>query len=271
MQHCVLSEGLSELGKQLGRDIHLLFATSHSMAPWSVPRSLASAGEDYSRSRFDRARTRLDRPNATSYEIAWEELSCENGLPYPSSANLAVKLWEGPLSLSLSEVDISVAGEIDGWLALPEVRARLASNPGNELRVGDWRDTFAAKFGNPSGVRAIYAEMDPMRFEHHAMEMCSRDNRAVVYVEDLETIAIAFNETNIPVVLQMSSFSANNNNPHRIVEPVISTVLGRAAFCLRGRVEADGNMICLVYARNLDLWEDPQELQRRYSQWAALI
>src|SRR5207253_11262275 len=131
-------EGLNELGRQLGgRDIPIQFATSHSMAPWSVPRYLNSPGQDYSRRLFDRARTRLDRPDATIYERAWAALSCRDGLPYPSSSALALQVWEGPLSLIMCEVDDAVAAEIRGWLAQPEVRLRLASSPGTGLHHGD--------------------------------------------------------------------------------------------------------------------------------------
>jgi hypothetical protein len=271
MQHWVLSEILAALGEQPGgRNRLLLFGTTHSMAPWSVPRQ-RNPGQDYSRPRFDRARTRLGRAGASAYEQAWAALSCRGGLPYPSSAVFALHLWEGLLSFVLCEDSKTVANEIAGWLALPEVRNRLASDAATELHRGDWRGRFAVPFGDPPGVKVVYVEMDPMRFEHHGRQQGGGDNAATLYAEDLPTITAAFAATHVPVALQVSSFSANNINPHQVVEASLSAGLGQAGFQLQGRVEADGNMISLVYSRGLALWQAPELLDRRFAEWAQSV
>ena len=92
-----------------------------------------------------------------------------------------------------------------------------------------------------------------MRFEHHPRQQGGGNRDDALYGEDLPTITAAFADTRIPVVLQISSYSANNTNPHQVVETVISAELGQAGFGLRGKVVADGNMISLVYSRGVAL------------------
>jgi len=262
MQHWVLAETVMELQRHVGMDDRLLLVTSHSMAPWSVPSELTKPSSGDTRPQFDRARLRLSAP-ASPYEKAWAALSLYRaGLPYPSSAMLTRELWTGPLSVTLCEADGGVADEIAGWLSLPETRAQFQG----ELCRGDWR------FRLQDGIRtadagALFIEMDPMRFEHHPPPN-GRDDRAVLFPEDLALLVHAVAGVEEPVVVQISSFSANNNNPHRLTEPVIVDVLAQGGFVQMGRAEANGNMMSVVFGRGVELWtEDTQSLEQRFSEW----
>jgi len=174
--------------------------------------------------------------------------------------------WKGDLSLLLCEVDNSVANEIAAWLSLPEVSRKISPKL---LFRGDWRAKFRKNpFLNWAGD-VLFVELDPMRFEHNPPEQCSRDNRAVFYREDWEVVLTALQHVKTPCVIQFSTFSANNNNPHRITEPIITENLVNAGFQKYARVEADGNMMSLVYARGVDLWVNTESLHDRFLFWLS--
>lgn len=261
MQHWVLAESLSELQRHLPTNAHLIFVASHSMAPWSVPRELPHPNAGETRPQFDRARLGLGAP-VSCYEEAWSALSCRAGLPYPSSALFAREVWSGPLAVTLCEANDDTADEIAGWLSLPETQARILG----ELCRGDWRARFEQGI-DATGANAIFIEMDPMRFEHNPQPI-GRADRAVLFAEDLELVVEAVQGIEQPVVVQISSFSANNNNPHHLTEPVIVEALARGGFVRMGRAEANGNMMSLVFGRNVGLWDgDAQPLAFRFSEW----
>jgi hypothetical protein len=61
MQHWTLAETLAELRNQFDEESHLLFVTSHSMAPWSVPRKLVRTTSTETRRPFEGAATAARR------------------------------------------------------------------------------------------------------------------------------------------------------------------------------------------------------------------
>lgn len=262
MQHWVLAEVIHRLAEPdllPAKQVHLLLVTTHSMAPWSVPRAQA----DYA---FNAARRREPARRNSHYESAWHGLSVRQGVPYPSSAALAVKIWPSErrrLSLLLCENDRSVADEIEGWLALPEIAENV---PHRVLHRGDWRARFSQPLAMSSPLPdAIFIEMDPMRFESHPP---AHAEGATLYAADLRTIVTNLeNLRGVPTVLQNSSFSANNNNPHDIVAAVVDGILAPADFVLQARVEADGNMISLVYSTDLHLWDRAEDLNAIFHAW----
>jgi hypothetical protein len=234
------------------------------MAPWSVPRKLDKETQDYSRHIFDRVRSRPIGGRTSAYEQAWHSLSPNSGLPYPSSALLATKVWRGDLSLLLCEKDQSVQNEISGWIHLPDVISRLSRR---KLFRGDWRAKFHQ---DPFRVRkeeVLMIELDPMRFEHNEPAQCKRDDRAVFYIEDLDVVVNALTRSSDRTVIQFSSFSANNNNPHEIIEPIISDAFEIVGLELQAKVIADGNMISLVYSHNVALWEHAMLLGNQFLNW----
>lgn len=270
MQHWVLCEILDELSR---RDLnHLLLACTHSMAPWSVmepvdydnPRSTKL----HRRRRFDHVRSRLGVRPMSHYERAWGALSSQQGLPYPSSAVFASYLWPAKLSLLLCEYESSVADEIRSWLSLPEVKDGLAQKA---LHEGDWRTGLVQEAIARFEYDVLVIELDPMQFEHHSPEECSRNNTANLYPEDLELIVRALASSNVPVVVQVSSYDVNNNNPHPVTEPMITQLLAAGGFQLAARVKGDDLMFSHVYCRNVSLWQSSDALNRRYVNWLPMV
>jgi len=86
-------------------------------------------------------------------------------------------------------------------------------------------------------------------------------------VEDLDVIGKTFSAVAGPILLQISSYSANNGNPHDVVEESISGVLARYGFDCRARVEADGNMISLMYTRKVSPSRTVLRLGEKFKKW----
>ncbi|MDP9122456.1 MAG: hypothetical protein M3O15_13995 [Acidobacteriota bacterium] len=263
LQHFVLMETLGAIRQRFSKH-HLLFVASHAMAPWSVPSRRDGRGNG--EHTFDLARLHLDRACATDYERVWLRLSAAHGLPYPCSAAFVVEAWNGQVSLLLCESDPGIAAEIKAWLVLPEINWRLA---GRELYEGDWRIRFSAATKNEADL--IYVEMDPMRFERHDAATCRR-TPASLYPEDLETVSRAF-ESDRPTLVQITSYTANNDNPHDKVEQTISCNLMREGFSLLERVKADGHMVSFVYGRNVAPWppSDAPPPNQKFHAWLEAI
>ncbi len=261
MQHWVLCDVLERLAQVSPK--HLLFVCSHSMAPWSVP--VHRDKKDACRNVFDEARRRLAESRASLYEKAWDDLDVAGGLPYPSSAVFAQKVWSGPLSLMLCEKEAHVFAEIEGWCSTLEMRNRCKT-----IRVHkeDWREAFEA--GLPTNdCDLIFIEMDPMRFECNGPERCARQGKEdTLFPEDLYLVGDAIRATDKPVVLQISSYSSQNDNAVSKVEKTIIDHLRDDKFVLDGRATVgDGQMISLVLCRGIQLYPHPYELGSAFDKW----
>lgn len=262
MQHWTLCEVLKRLSAEPLKHLH--FITTHSMAPWSVPAHLDRRSKNDPRTHFDAARQRLPLANPCVYEAIWHELAPNKGLPYPSSALFATRAWQKGLSLILCEFDTRTADEIEGWLRTPEIQTRC---PQATLHEGDWRTLLGQPLVLAQGTDVVLIECDPYRFERNGPDRCSRRNRGVVFPEDLTLLAQAANGLQVPIVVQISSYLANNDNGHQYTVSCITDALQPAGFVLQGQVEADGNMISLVYARSIALWNAPALLGQQFSVW----
>jgi hypothetical protein len=254
MQHWVLCEVLCRLERQ--GFAHLFLVCTHSMAPGSVPES----GED---EKFHTARGRIKNDRPSAYEEAWFSLSPSDGLPYPSSAMFAQHIWQKGLSMLLCEANPAVADEINGWLETPAMQARLRQQ---RLSRGDWRLAFVNPFVT-GDADVLLIEMDPMRFEHHPPNECARTNRAVLFSEDVDLVTASLDGLTLPVMLQISSFSANNGNSHPIVEKTITTRLAGRGFNLLGRAMVGGQMLSLVFGRDISLFATPSDLETDFATW----
>lgn len=92
LQHWVLCELLHRLGQQDFKQ--LLFASTHGMAPWSVPERREDEARNHCRQAFHTARRRIENERLSVYEAAWFSLSVADGLPYPSSGMFAQYVWQ---------------------------------------------------------------------------------------------------------------------------------------------------------------------------------
>jgi hypothetical protein len=110
-----------------------------------------------------------------------------------------------------------------------------------------------------------------MRFEHHPPDQCSRADRAVLFPEDIEWVRAAVEGLTVPVVIQISSFSANNGNPHHVVEATIVNSLAPAGFVLERRIKVGGQMLSLFLSRGITVFGQSDQPEAVFDAWLAGI
>jgi hypothetical protein len=245
MQHWVFSEALSRIS-DLAHE-HPLLVCTHSMSPKSA---VSSADRHF---KLACGRLKKDQDQHSHYEMAWRALTNDTGQPYPNSAALAVEIWKRKLSVLLCEFDSGRAQEIKDWLGSREIAPRL---DWKECHQGDWRKRIELEITYPSSVDVLYIEQDPMVFSCSSLTKPTSRQRANVYPCDIRLLFLALRQVRLPIVYQLSSFSANGGNTHEATIPVLDKLLTEEQFVLEARVAPDGNMISHVYSRGLSsrLW-----------------
>ncbi len=262
MQHWTLCECLLRLRSNYS-SLHLV--TTHSMAPWSVPvRKDVMGGCSAT---FLRAGRRLRSLQAPSqYESAWESLSVEKGIPYPSSIVFATEVWKEKLSVSLCEADPRTADEIDGWLGSPQQQDRFEHSV---LLRGDWRSSLANPLLFRNDVECIYFEMDPMRYDTRSQSNRKSTNPANLYPDDIEKV-IQHLPSTIPVILQISSFSTQNNIiPLNNQRQSLEGLLQPAGFSLHSEVKVLQQMASFVFIKECKL--QASDLGTSFTKWLGGI
>lgn len=245
MQHWTLCECLTRLQSHYD-DLH--FVTTHSMAPWAIPDRKAPSD----RSVFLQAGARLERLASPSpYEAAWQELSVCEGLPYPSSAVFASHVWQKSMTVALCENEPRTADEINGWLATPQVQTKLQHSA---LLPGDWRSSFA----NPDLLRTtsecMYIEMDPMRYDTRGPNDRKSKEMASLYPDDIELVAQRLATVSTPIVLQVSSFSTQNNIiPLDSQRQSLVGIVQPAGFALENEIRVGMQMASFVFIKSCRL------------------
>lgn len=92
---------------------------------------------------------------------------------------------------------------------------------------------------------------------------------ATIYPEDLTLLARSLGAEDRPLLLQLSSFSAQNGNSPKVIEASVRGVLEPHRFVFRDWVAVDGQMVSLVLARNLTVAGG--SLQPDFTEWISGI
>jgi len=253
LQHWVLVELIGLLRKEaqpLGR---LCFFDAHAMSPFAV----RSANPGQTGPEFDIVAANLPGQRS-AYEQAWHELS-QGRIQYPSSAVFVQHLWQRSLHMVLCEADELTANDIAEWQrTLP---ARIVA----ELHRGDWRSRLNQ--GLPSDASAYLFSFDPYRFDRHGPPATL--NPGNMYPTDIEHVgaaALALEKEGAPIVLQLSTYSANNANRQTDVVSTIEPLLKTAGLELAANVRADGQMMSMVFTRNIPTVVGAG-LEQRFAAW----
>jgi hypothetical protein len=252
LQHWVLAELVLLLRDSAQAPGMLCFIDAHAMSPYAIRNE--SPGQ--TASDFDRVAGRLPG-QSTEYERAWHALSCEARCRYPSSAAFVRHLWRGPMHLVLCEADEPTANEIAEW------QQRLGPETSVELYRGDWRVRFRQDF--PEGSAAYLLSFDPYMIDRHSPRHSPKLGN--MWPGDILRAGNAvLGLSDCPIVLQLSTYSANHANSQEDVIAIVEPILAAAGLELAARVRADGNMMSLVFSRDAPLIRDAQ-LPQRFTAW----
>ena len=263
MQHWTLCELLVTAGRHNTRGLN--FIDAHAMAPLATDRRRRDP-------LFDRARDRLPGQPGSAYERAWHHLD-PNGVGYPNSAAFVNAVWERDLSLLLCEIDDATCKVLAPWLQCVDKTENCRAA---KLFRGDWRNRFAE--GLPSPVEAGLADgaltlvtFDPNMYNRH--QGVANQNPRNLYPQDVKIAMRAMDRLEGGVLLQLSTYSANYANSQGDVIQSLREILESKsnAFKLTAQVRVNGNMMSLVYARNVSWDAELTDLPGRFTAWLAAV
>ena len=251
MQHWTLCELLTIANKHA---MGLSFIDAHAMAP------LARERDDkpgYSRPLFDRVRAGL--PGQSVYEQAWRCLVREEE-GYPNSAAFVEKVWKGKVSMLLCEKDKSTVTDLKVW---------AQSRAGVEIAEGDWRKRFeeglpsASEVGLTDGSLTLVS-FDPYMYNRHQVATPKKGN---LYPDDIELALRAVGSLKGEILIQLSTYSVNDDNPQGAVISSVNSILAGDAFTLAAVVWVNRETMSLVYSRDVSWSAELADLPDRFTKW----
>ena len=259
MQHWTLCEILRIAN---GHATGLNYIDAHAMAPWATERTGTSDV-------FDSVRNSLPGQEST-YERAWRRLAVGKREGYPSSAAFVRAIWQGDYALLLCETDTETADAIEHWLI------DIGHAPGlkdAEIFDGEWQERFSSEMPQPSSVGApsdvlTLVSFDPCivsrRWANGSPNAPDTEN---VYLQDLEGALRALGQIRGGVLIQLSTYSASDDNPQGAVIASANELMVSFGFTLAAVVRVDGAMMSLVYERGLAWVAELSDLPSRFAEW----
>ena len=253
MQHWVLCETLMIARRHCD---DLTFIDAHSMAPRAMQRTESRGA---SRQTFDTVFVQLPGQES-AYEKAWKRLSPEPGT-YPNSARFVTHLWPHAdiASMLLCENNPESVLPLRQW-------ARENEDLGVEIAFEDWRHRFQSRL--PVEGDLAFVSFDPDMFNRHQPKATNPRN---MYPSDLSLIVEATNGCKGGVLLQLSTYSANNDNSQNEVIECISAGLRSGGLRLAACIRFDGNMMSLIYQRDVEFSDELSDLPDRFAGWIKNI
>jgi hypothetical protein len=251
LQHWVLCEVLSACQNYHER---LGFIDAHAMAPFAC----RHPKRDTSSSLFDAVAGRL--PGAQSlYERTWLRLA-PNAHEYPNSASFVTAAWRGRFAMLLCESHPRTVERLERWAA---VARHFPGCEGIEVAPGDWRGQLDGPLVPSSDLH--YLSFDPYMFDRHG----STRNFGNMVPADLDRLAAILDRMSGSVVVQLSTYSANNDNAQAEVSEVVISRLASAELQKVALVRVNGNMMSLVFVRDVDemVAEAAARLSARFEAW----
>ena len=227
MQHWTLCELLAVARKHASG---LNFIDAHTMAP--LARENKRKDDP-----FARVQCGLQSHPVSVYERAWHELAPNGG--YPNSAAFVEKVWKGDFSLLLCEADSTTITEIRPWLDQIDKSARCKNA---ELFSGDWRKRFGNGLPTPSEVGLADGPLTLVSFDPYMYNRrlgVKTRNGGNLYAEDIELALNVMNGLGGGVLIQLSTYGTNDNNPQGAVISSVNAIMAERAFTLCGVVWAN--------------------------------
>ena len=240
MQHWTLCEILTVAQRHTSG---LSYVDAHAMAPMARRRNDECQTFDH---------VLNGKREESIYEQAWRRLALGGSEPgYPNSAALVQDLWKGRVDMLLCEKDPAAVAALRTW---------AHDRNGVTVAGGDWRDTFEK--GLPNAPLTLVS-FDPYMYNrnHRNRKPCN------LYPFDLERTLRALVSAAGGVLIQLSTYDTNDNNPQ---ERVISSIDGILASCrLRQAavVRVNGKMMSLVYGRGIPWLSELKDLPQQFEEW----
>ena len=246
MQHWTLCEILSVAQRHASC---LSYVDAHAMAPvapWRCAKKRNYATFDHVRGDLGKC---VDQQSI--YEQAWRRL-VQGREGYPNSAAFVEDIWKGSVSMLLCETDPTTAAELKTW----------ARGDRKDVTVfeGDWRQKFKKRL--PDGPLTLLS-FDPYMYNRH---QC-KQKPSNLYSSDLELTVCAVDALRGGVLLQLSTYDTNYDNPQEAVISSVDAILAKGCFRQTAVVRVNGKMMSLVYTRGIDWFEELVDMPKRFKRW----
>ena len=241
----------------------LNFIDAHAMAPLATDKQHVDA-------KFDRAQARLPNPTGSAYERAWHHLA-PNGGGYPNNAAFVNAVWKQDFALLLCEIDNATCDALAPWLQCVEKSKKCKAT---ELCRGDWRDRFAEGLPSPTEAGLADGALTLVAFDpymYNKRRRVQHPNQGNLYPEDVKMAMRAMDRLEGGVLLQLSTYSANDGNSQGAVIASVNSVLASNGFTLLALVRVNWAMMSLVYARNVSWDAELENLPGRFAEWLAAV
>lgn len=260
MQHWTLCELVNIADEQYVPGLNYIDA--HAMAPIAHTPTEKRADR---RTTFNGVRGGL-RSAQSVYERAWYQLEPNHG--YPNGANFVQHVWTRDFSMLLCENNPATVTALDAWL--PHIQRHPRCERA-KVFFGDWRDRFReglptpAQVGLPDGSLTLVS-FDPDMYYPNPPDDESPRN---IYPRDLELTLTALRNLSGGIVIQLSTYSRGNRNqaPQDAVIASVHSILMAARFTRATKIRLNGDMMSLVYARDISWWAELAKMPSRFNDW----
>jgi len=260
MQHWTLCELLVTANKHAAS---LNYIDAHAMAP------LATERQDKKDVHFDDVKKCRPSCGKSAYELAWHQLAPREVEGYPNSAAFVEQVWKGDFSMLLCEKNGRTCAEIEDWRQCVDKRRKAT-----KLFCGKWQERFKDGLPSPADVGLADGSLtliafDPNMYDRHKVATPRPEN---IYPECLEVVVGAVKNLRSDILIQMSTYSANNANPQEAVILSTNQILATKGFRLLAVVRLNGNMMSMVYGCNLSWAADQADLANlggRFDKWLS--
>ena len=239
MQHWILCELVAIIGQHASK---MCYIDAHAMAPLADSRHKGDG-------LFDKVRRDLPGQNSR-YERAWKQLGA--GDNYPNSAAFVLEVWQGNYSLILCEKDSVTANAL---------RQRYAGHTVVEIAEGDWRDRF--RQGLPNTTPVLFS-FDPNMYNRHEPKKKKHEN---MYPFDIKLVLDAVNDISGEILIQISTYSAQCDNRQCEVVTSLDHLMETGGFARAVRINVNGNMMSLVYTRDVVWMAELKSLCDGFGAW----
>ena len=265
MQHWTLCKMLEVAACKGVTGLNLIDA--YAMAPLATKNKCEDA-------KFKRAKNSLPNlgDSAVAYGQTWHQLTCGHCPPrkgYPNSAAFVERIWKGDFAMLLCEIEAKTCKDIEDWLTSVRQSTRCRTA---KLHYGSWRCRFKQGLLSPTSMglsddALTLVLFDPYMYNRHRRKVKAGN----LYPCDLEDAVCAMDGLYGNVLIQLSTYSAQDGNSQRDVVPSVSKILGASGFKLLEKMRVNGNMMSLVYARNVPWSTELANVLGGFDNWFSKI
>ena len=132
-----------------------------------------------------------------------------------------------------------------------------------QIVEGDWRERFRSGLSATGDL--LFVSFDPYMFDRHGPGRVPKLGN--MYPEDLDLLATAIAPISTGVIVQLSTYSANNDNTQASVIEAVRSRIAQSRLALTGVARVDGNMMSMILTREVQWVDALRDVPARFQHW----